>query len=88
MSRFKIVGNYIYPPLVSTQTFVTADIARSENKKWVRQAIDQGLIWKGRVVRVADAEGSRTSSSRRTRTTGSEATAAAQRVPTEEGGRA
>jgi hypothetical protein len=54
--RFKIVGNYLYPPLESTQTFMTADIARSENKKWERQAIDQGLIWKGRVVEVENVK--------------------------------
>ncbi len=47
--RYRIVGNYLNPPLESTQTFTTKAAARAENSKWTREAQAQGLIWRGRV---------------------------------------
>jgi hypothetical protein len=47
--KYRIMGNYLYPPLVSTETFATAEDARKKNKQWTKDANSQGLIWRGRV---------------------------------------
>ena len=53
--RFKIVGNYLYPPIESTDTFGSKEEAASMNQNWKEQAEAQGLRWKGRVVAVENA---------------------------------
>jgi len=47
---FKIVGNYLYSPVESNQTFPSKEAARAENRKWTKEAEAKGMQWKGRVV--------------------------------------
>lgn len=49
-SRFRIVGNYLYAPIESRETFATKEEAQAENRRWVKEAEAQGLRWKGRIV--------------------------------------
>ncbi len=56
VSKFKIVGNYLFAPLESTESFDSKDAAQKENQKWTKDAKAQGLRWKGRVVQVDQAE--------------------------------
>lgn len=48
--KFRVVGSYLYPPLVSTESFDTKEAAAAENRRWTKQAEEQGMRWKGRVV--------------------------------------
>lgn len=48
--QFRITGNYLYPPVESTEVFPSKEQARATNKLWTAQAKSQGLRWKGRIV--------------------------------------
>jgi hypothetical protein len=50
--RFKIIGNYLYPPIESSKSFDSKEAARDENLKWTKEAAAKGMIWRGRVVPV------------------------------------
>lgn len=49
-SRFRIVGNYLYAPVESRETFASKEEAQAENRRWTKEAEAQGLRWKGRIV--------------------------------------
>jgi len=50
--QYKIVGNYLYAPLESTEKFSTIQAAREKNRLWTKAAEATGQRWKGRVVKV------------------------------------
>jgi hypothetical protein len=48
--RYKVVGNYLYPPIESTEEFETLEEASAENRRITDEAEAKGLRWRGRPV--------------------------------------